>query len=331
MNLSVDISPTAGAGRHLTLRVVLRVAGSALILALLFHFLPVAQIGAAMRRLPVQLWLFVVAGYLAAHLFGVIKWRLLVNLAGAGLSPVQAARCYFAGLFSTLLLPTLIGGDVVRAGLAVRLGRNKAGVLLGSLVDRLLDMAALVSIAAIGAVLLPGTLSRNSRRIFEGAAGLALAILAGLALLVVLLPARRFSYRMRRRLVRLREAGRSMSRRPHHVALALTLGITVQAIMIFLTIKIALASGLALPLRVWMFAWPLAKLSGLVPVTQAGIGVREAALAALLAPFGAKAVLTVAVGLAWEATMIAGGLLGGLFALLAGKLAAGGRRSEAGR
>ncbi|PYU09947.1 MAG: TIGR00374 family protein, partial [Acidobacteria bacterium] len=56
-----------------------------------------------------------------------------------------------------------------------------------------------------------------------------------------------------------------------------------------------------MPLRAWLFAWPLAKLSALLPVTQGGIGVREVALAALAAPFGAAPVLTVAVGLVWEA------------------------------
>jgi uncharacterized membrane protein YbhN (UPF0104 family) len=67
------------------------------------------------------------------------------------------------------------------------------------------------------------------------------------------------------------------------------------------------------------FAWPLAKLSALLPVTQGGIGVREAALAALLAPFGAPAVLTVAVGLAWEAIIISGGLIAGLVSFLLGQ------------
>src|SRR2546422_3892717 len=66
------------------------------------------------------------------------------------------------------------------------------------------------------------------------------------------------------------------------------------------------------PLRAWLFAWPLAKISALLPVTQGGIGVREVALAALVAPFGAAPVLTVAVGLVWEAIIVAGGLLAGL-------------------
>jgi glycosyltransferase 2 family protein len=36
-----------------------------------------------------------------------------------------------------------------------------------------------------------------------------------------------------------------------------------------------------------LFAWPLAKIAAVVPITQGGIGVREAALVVLLAPFGA--------------------------------------------
>lgn len=321
MNFSFDSRSGSRAGRHLMLRVAVRIGGSALVLALLFHFLPVAQVWATLRSLPAHLWLLVLAGYLAGHLVGVGKWRLMVNLAGAGLSFMQAARCYFAGLFSNLLLPSIIGGDVIRAGLAVRLGRNKAGVLLGSLLDRILDMTVLVAMAAFGAVLVPEALSPSSRRIFEAVGALVVAIVAGLVLLVALLPARRFSYRMRRHLVRLREARQSTSRRPHYVFLALALGLVIQTSFVLLTIRIAVASSLVLPLRAWLLAWPLAKLSALAPITQAGIGVREAALAALLAPFGARPVLTVAVGLAWEAIIISGGLLAGLFALLARRLA----------
>jgi len=62
-----------------------------------------------------------------------------------------------------------------------------------------------------------------------------------------------------------------------------------------------------------------AKLSAALPITQEGIGVREATLAALLLPFGAPAALTVAAGLAWEATVVSGALAGGLFSFLAGR------------
>ena len=73
--------------------------------------------------------------------------------------------------------------------------------------------------------------------------------------------------------------------------------------------------GLALPLRVWLFAWPLAKLVAVLPLTQGGIGMREAALVALLAPFGAPGPLVLAAGLMWEGVIIAGGLIAGASAL----------------
>jgi len=52
-----------------------------------------------------------------------------------------------------------------------------------------------------------------------------------------------------------------------------------------------------------------------LPLTQGGIGVREAALVALLAPFGAPGPLVLAAGLVWEAVVITGGLVAGAVAL----------------
>jgi uncharacterized membrane protein YbhN (UPF0104 family) len=76
------------------------------------------------------------------------------------------------------------------------------------------------------------------------------------------------------------------------------------------------ACGLHLPLWAWLFAWPLAKLASMVPVSLGGLGVREAALVSLLVPFGADAASVVAAGLAFEAVIIIGGLIGGLISLL---------------
>jgi uncharacterized membrane protein YbhN (UPF0104 family) len=108
-------------------------------------------------------------------------------------------------------------------------------------------------------------------------------------------------------------------KQPGAMLRALSTSVTVQVIFIILNVVLADACGLHLRFRVWLFAWPLAKLAAAVPITQAGIGVREAALAALLVPFGATAVLAVASGLAWDAVSISGAIAGGVFALLAGR------------
>ncbi len=305
---------SAPAPRRVWLSLILRLGGSALVLAVLFHFLPVEELWRTMRRISPLAWLAVAAGYGATHFIGVFKWRLMVNLAGAGLSFPQAMRCYFAGLFGNIFLPSLVGGDVIRAGLALKMGRSKAGVLLGSLLDRMLDTAALAIIATIGVLLAPGALSPElAQRLWRflglaaplGAAGVALLFVAAWML------RDRCSYRMRRRLAKLRRAARSMARQPLRVATALALGVTLQMCLVLLMTRIAHECGLDVALRGWVFAFPLAKLAGLLPVTQGGIGVREAAQAVLLKPFGAPPVLTVAAGLIWETVVIVVGLAGG--------------------
>ena len=298
------------------LQALLHYGGSALVLFLLFRFLSGRQIWYTLGMLPTHLWIFVLVGYLVTHCIGVAKWRLMVGVAGSVMSWIQAARCYFAGLLGSLFLPSLIGGDLVRAGMAMRIGRSKAGVLLGSLVDRSVDLVALGLLAGAGALLIPGSLDPKDRRIFVLLAGIALVGVAIVVAVTAFLPARRFSYRMRRRLVRVRIAARSLARRPGAVFTALVLALSAQSVFIVLNIALAEACGLHLAFRVWLFAWPLAKLSAAIPITQGGIGVREAALAALLLPFGAPAVLSVAAGIAWEAVVIGGGLVAGLTSFL---------------
>ena len=128
--------------------------------------------------------------------------------------------------------------------------------------------------------------------------------------------------------MRLRRAVRSTMKQPGGMLKALSMSVTVQLIFILLNVALADACGLHLRFRVWMFAWPLAKLSAAIPITQAGIGVREAALAALLVPFGATAVLAVASGLAWDAISMGGAIAGGIFALIAGSIATTARSAD---
>ncbi len=303
--------------------VALRLTAGLAILALLFHFIDAHILWAALRRVSLQLWFAILFGYLCGHVLGWFKWRMMMNLTGIGLSPTQAAQGYFGGLFATLFLPSIVGGDFVRVGLAMRFGRNRAGAVLGNLVDRVVDAAALVCVAGVGALLIPEALQPQSRRILRvavTAVGVAsLVALIGVAISPRIAPARRCSYRIRRELVRLRQASRSMLRQPQRMLLALAIGITVQTAFVLLTSAIAGACGLQVPLRVWLFAWPLAKLAALLPVTQGGVGVREAALAALAAPFGAAPAMTVAVGLVWEAIIIVGGLVAGLISYSLGR------------
>ena len=65
-----------------------------------------------------------------------------------------------------------------------------------------------------------------------------------------------------------------------------------------------------------LYAWSLAKLIAIVPISLAGLGVREASLAVLMTPLGADPAKVVAVGLMWQVVLFAAGMLGGIMLLL---------------
>jgi len=296
----------------------MRIAGSVVILLLLLHFVHFQKLVVALRNIPLTLWLSLLFGYLATHLIGVIKWRLTLRLSRARLTLAQAIRCYYAGLFGSVFLPSVVGGDVVRMGLAFRAERNRAGVLLGSLVDRLLDIVSLGAIAGIGSVLLPGALDPRSRRAFVVLAAVCALAAAGFFAVLAIVPWQKLPFRGRRIFVKVRRAWRSMASQPRYVLVSLSLGVIVQLSLVALSATLAHACGLDVSFQIWLLVWPLAKLLALVPVTLGGLGIREAGLAGLLAPFGAPAALAVAAGLSWESIMIGGGLVAGLVSYLIG-------------
>jgi len=69
------------------------------LLFLLIHFFPLATLRAAIGKIPPARFFLVLIFYLCAHGFGALKWRMIVNTAGAQLDLRTSAQCYFGGLF----------------------------------------------------------------------------------------------------------------------------------------------------------------------------------------------------------------------------------------
>jgi uncharacterized protein (TIRG00374 family) len=309
-------SPAGRPGRAISFRLI----GSAVVLTALLMMVPFHDILAALRRVPAGVWVGALCIYMLIHLIGVCKWLLLINAAGAGLGFLQAVRCYYYGLFGNVFLPSVVGGDAVRAGMAIKLSRSKSGLLLGSLADRLIDTIGLAAVAGVGALLLPTVLDQESRRIFVGVV-VALGLLAGgLAVALQLLPvARRVPFKHRRLLVKIRQAITALRRRPGRLASALLLGMLLQVSLIALNAWLGDAMGIHVSLLIWLFVWPLAKIAAVLPVTQGGIGVREGALVLLFQRFGVSSASALATGLIFTAVVTTGGLVSGLVAFLLGR------------
>ena len=299
----------------------IRLGVSLALVGALFAFLPLAELAAVVGKVPLRVWILALCCYLGTHGLGAVKWWLLIGLSNTDLPMKHVLRCYFAGLFGNLLLPGLVGGDVVSIAMAVRVTKTKTGVILGTVMHRTSDVIALLIFAGVGLILLPANLEVEFTPLVWRL-GLLFALLGvgSLAFVAAIRP-RRLPFKLRRRLARLRRVLRSIARRPKSMLLALALAVVTQGLLVALISWTVGASGLELDFRTWLSVWPLAKLSALVPVTQGGIGAREVALVVLLRPFGESAVDAAAAGLIWDVLVVCGGLVGGGLSFMLGRFA----------
>jgi len=296
-----------------------RWAAALLILGVLIYLLPFAPLRSSLSHVPLTRFVAVLLIYIVALTGGIAKWHLVVNSADARLPFTVSAQCYTGGLFGALFLPSIIGGDVVRLAVGISHSPRPAAVITGNVADRLLDVAAQLTLVLLGLILLPGSLpftfQAPARRLLMAGA-LAAAVFFFILLIVFRPLLRGRSFGIRRRIAQIRHAVRAVLRRPYRLLFCWLLGTSVQGTYLLITAVLGISCGLHLPLRVWLFAWPLSKITAVLPLTQGGIGVREAALVMLLAPFGAPAPQVLATGIAAEGIIIAGGLLAGLTAFL---------------
>ncbi len=304
-------------------RFALRLLASALVLAVLVSLLDrgeiLARLSAFWRESP-GVWGGCLVLFLSLHAGGAMKWRLFLSLSGARLPPRTALRFYGAGLFANLCLPTMIGGDLVRAGLAIGAAQEKEAVVLGSLADRTADLLALGVLAAAACFLSPAARDALAARsiapstILLAFLGLLAGAILGLALLLRASASTSLPAKIAASLAKARSAATALRARPVEAAGGFLLCLALQSGFVLLNAWLGRAMGLVLDLPAWFLVVPLAKIAAMLPVSLSGIGVREVAVAALMAPLGIARETAVAQSLVWQSVLVAGSLAGGALA-----------------
>jgi uncharacterized membrane protein YbhN (UPF0104 family) len=194
--------------------------------------------------------------------------------------------------------------------------RAKEAIVLGSLLDRFIDMFALALLLLAGTIFSPIVLAGEDERVLAGVLILFLGTLAG-GLLFLFMPLPGIiPERLKAMILQTRHLIKLMLKTPWRAMVALVLSLLVQGAFIWLNALFGAAIGIQLPLPVWFLVWPLAKLSSTLPISMGGLGVREAALVVLLGRFGVPAADAVGLGLLWQTVLLAGGAFGGIFYLM---------------
>jgi uncharacterized protein (TIRG00374 family) len=257
--------------------------------------------------------------YAAGQVLSAWRWRLLLAPVGLVVPLRRLVGFYFTGMFFNLFLPTIVGGDAVKAFLLTKETGAPARSTVSVFMERNVGLMALLAIALVAAWLAPPVmLGGTSLTVLIGV--LAVGFVAANVMLfspavyrvldrtVERTPLARF----RPRAASLYEA-LSPYRRPSVATVgAALLSLVFQGIVIGVVFLNTLALSLDVPVAAVAVFVPLVSLAGMIPVSVNGLGVREALYILLFGRVGIPAELAVSLALLYLAVTVVASLPGGL-------------------
>ena len=250
------------------------------------------------------------------------RWLVLLRGAGAQIEVLHLFRDYLVGMFFNNFLPTNMGGDLVKMARVHAHIKDEGAAAMSVLLARLLGLMAMMTIGAV-AVVTDGGAAVPDEVLLAAAIASAVAVL-GTALLLsggVRALMARFGPRLRPEAL-----ARFFAKLVHTLAnytwmqrvtwYALALSFVVQILNLVVYVILAHALGLGLSVGFVALCYPLVTLAALLPVSIAGLGVRESIMALLFVSAGYEPAGGISLGLAWYAVVLLCSLLGGVTYLL---------------
>lgn len=251
--------------------------------------------------LRLELWLAAVGLYVVAQFVSGLRWQVLAEPLGFQGSLRRFTGIYFIGMFFNLILPTSVGGDVIRAWYLDGKSGRRAAALLSVFMDRLSGLVVLLCLALVGELLSPVPIPQWIRLSVLAAVGSAVVGWCLLPRLTRFLPARHQTLSS--------DVLRSFSRVLHPAPLAMSL--LIQSLNVVIVWLVGLAIAAPVPGSYYWIFVPMVSLLTMLPVSINGMGVREGATMLFLAPF-APADTAMILALLWFTVTVAVSLLGGL-------------------
>lgn len=283
-------------------RWLVRAAVSATAAAILLAVVPLDTVIEAIGRISLGTWTAGLGVSFGGHYLNALRLRLLL-----GQPSVRVWTCVqaqYAGLAANLGLPGLAGGDLVRAAYLVPAAGTRR-VTIACVADRILVTLTLVAMVAV-ALPIAGVPPAIAGMVPSAGWWITVAA-AGVALLVVGAVLLRTHPALSGRLI---QAWVDIKARRSAVAGAVVISLVVQPAFVLTNAWLAREAGVATGVAAWFVAWPLSKLVAVLPISLGGIGVREAALVSLMAPYGAPHDAVLAAGVLWQTVVAVSGLAG---------------------
>jgi uncharacterized membrane protein YbhN (UPF0104 family) len=268
-----------------------RILGSVALLAYLGWRVDWQRMAEMLRQVRLELCLLAVGLYLVTQVVSSIRWKMLARPLGFQRPLTHFASFYFIGMFFNLVLPTTVGGDVVRACYLDAGSGRRLAAFLSAFVDRLSGLLVLLCMACVAVCFCPAGAPRWLPWSVWGSAG---AGVLGLCVLPRVTSFLKPGSRLHRLGTEVPQAMR-LAARPG----PLLLSGFVQAANVVIVQLVGQALGADVPARYYWVLVPMVSLLTMMPISLNGMGVREGAMVLFLAPMGVSYDAAISLSFVW--------------------------------
>ena len=296
---------------------VLRVIIAVGLLAWLLSKVNVKDSIMQMRNANLFFLLLAIIVFLFVILISVWRWKIILDARAMHFSFVYLTKVYFACWFFNNILPTSIGGDVIRIIYSIK-DNQKALAFSATFVDRMIGFVGLFFFALTASFFL--LLSQHQNRF------LVLNMVGFLMLVAIILvlfsdTAHRFFTRIFRR-IKILSLGDIFERsyaavkeyRQNKVALLVSflLSLLLQADIALSWYFTGYSVGSRIPVSYYFLYIPLVGLMTMIPVTLGGLGIRENSFVAFFTTAGLTEVQATSTSLLYLVINLIYALIGGI-------------------
>jgi uncharacterized membrane protein YbhN (UPF0104 family) len=289
-----------------------RLLASVAILAVL---LPRVRLGDVVRLHKVGWVVAAVAVTFVGVVLSAVRWQRVLAALGLHTPTVTLVRHYLASLFVGNVLPSTVGGDVLRVSRLAATNGEAPGTFASVVIERLTGWVVLPVLTLFAVIANPG-LRREAPEAVGLSVLIAMSTLTGLTLLLVAAAHPRLGGRLSatdgwRRFTGAVHLGLDRFRRRPALALeVLTVGFAYQLVVMFAAFLAAKALGIEVGWTAILAFFPVVAIIQVIPVTIGGLGTREGALVLLLGGLGVASADAIALGLLFYAVNLVVSLLG---------------------
>jgi glycosyltransferase 2 family protein len=283
---------------------ILRIAVSVGLLAWVGFKTDWAEVRASFADIRLEFWVAAVGLLIVTQIVSAVRWKFYVDRFGMSRSLTQLTGFYFIGTFFNLLLPTSVGGDVVRVWYLDGQTGRRLQAFASVFLDRLNGLLVLMALACLAVTFSPQALPPWVTFSVWGIAACGVLGMIGLQILAGM-------HRLSPKHMEQLRTALSIFSMPRILTVTLALSLFVQAANVAIVWLIGRAIHAPIPGTYFWVLVPMVSLLTLLPISVNGMGVREKAMVLFLAPLGIAEGTALTLSMLWFAVCAAVSLLGG--------------------